>query len=135
MKIFLPPSLLRSIYCILLVTLGMTQFSSADTHSGKLTVGVVQRSIDIGMSSAAVVEVLGSPNIVSTDSERREVWVYDKVSRTSVAEVSKIGGSLIILGGSQSSRTTATSQKSLTIIIKFDDNDLVGDVSYRQSSF
>lgn len=139
MKTLLLPSFLRSIFCIFLVAVGMTQFSSADSHSGKLTVGVVQRSIDIGMSSAAVVEVLGSPNIVSTDSERREVWVYDKVSRTSAAEVSKVGGSLIlgmgVVGGSKSSRTTATSQKSLTIIIKFDDNDLVRDFSYRQSSF
>ena len=135
MKTLLVPSFLRAIFSIFLVAVDMTQFASAESHSGKLTVGVVQRSIEMGMTSAAVVEVLGSPNIVSTDSERREVWVYDKVSRTSAVEVSKVGGSLILVKGSKSSRTTATSQKSLTIIVKFDDNNLVRDFSYRQSSF
>jgi len=27
-----------------------------------------------------VATVLGSPNIVTTDTERRETWVYDKIS-------------------------------------------------------
>ncbi len=34
------------------------------------------------MSGAQVVTILGSPNIVSTDSERREVWMYDKIRAT-----------------------------------------------------
>ena len=41
----------------------------------RVTVGKVQREIRIGMSSAQVIEVLGSPNIVSTDENRLEVWV------------------------------------------------------------
>ena len=51
-----------------------------DDGGDRITVGKVQREIKIGMSSAQVVEILGSPNIVSTDEERREVWVYDKVA-------------------------------------------------------
>ena len=42
-----------------------------------LTVGKVQREIRVGMTNAEVAEVLGSPNIVSSDDQRREVWVYD----------------------------------------------------------
>jgi hypothetical protein len=134
MKKLFAKSLLRSIVYMALLTVAGAH---ADTGAldEKLTVGVVQRTIKIGMSSAAVVEALGSPNIVSTDSERREVWIYDKVSRTSVAQASKVGGSLILIGGSKSSKITESSQKSLTIIIKFDGNSLVRDFSYRQSSF
>ena len=134
MKKLFAKSLLRSIvYMALLTAAGA--YADTGALDEKLTVGVVQRTIKIGMSSAAVVEALGSPNIVSSDSERREVWIYDKVSRTSAAQASKVGGSLILLGSSKSSKTTESSQKSLTIIIKFDGNSVVRDFSYRQSSF
>ena len=55
----------------------------------RLTVGKVQREIKIGMPSASVAEILGSPNIVSTDEDRREVWIYDKIS--SNASYSSLG--------------------------------------------
>jgi hypothetical protein len=53
------------------------------THGPKekeMTVGTVQKEIRKGMSAADVATVLGSPNIVTTDSANREVWVYDKIS-------------------------------------------------------
>lgn len=105
------------------------------TMSEELTVGVVQREIRVGMSGADVVEALGSPNIVSSDSDRREVWIYDKISRTTVSDAKKVEGSLVIIGGSSRSSTRTTTQKNLTIIIKFDKNSLVRDFSYRQASF
>ena len=51
-----------------------------DNTPNSLTVGKVQREIKIGMSSAQVAETLGSPNLVTTDEQRREVWVYDKIA-------------------------------------------------------
>jgi outer membrane protein assembly factor BamE (lipoprotein component of BamABCDE complex) len=51
-----------------------------DESGDRLTVGKVQREIKVGMSSADVAEILGSPNVVTTDDQRREVWVYDKVA-------------------------------------------------------
>ena len=101
----------------------------------KITVGIVQREIKIGMSGSEVALILGSPNIVSTDSERREVWIYDKVSRTSVSASSKSFATLILISDSSGATSTSTSQKTLTIIIKFDKEGLVRDFSYRQSSF
>jgi len=103
--------------------------------AGELTVGVVQREIKIGMSGADVAQSLGSPNIVSTDSERREVWIYDKISRTSVSDVKKSGGTLLIIGASTQTSSSSTTQKNLTIIVKFDEENLVRDFSYRQASF
>jgi outer membrane protein assembly factor BamE (lipoprotein component of BamABCDE complex) len=114
-----------------------------DNSSDRITVGKVQREIKKGMSSAKVVEVLGSPNIVSTDKDSNEVWIYDKVS-TNIAK-SESSGSLLLggwgsattggFGISGNSGATSSSQKTLTIIIKFDNNDKVKDFSYRTSSF
>jgi len=57
---------------------------AADTQEGlqgdKLTVGTVQKEIKKGMSGAEVAAALGSPNIVTTDEQGREVWIYDKIS-------------------------------------------------------
>jgi outer membrane protein assembly factor BamE (lipoprotein component of BamABCDE complex) len=41
----------------------------------RLTLAAVQRTVPVGMSGARVLETLGSPNIISTDDERNEVWV------------------------------------------------------------
>ena len=100
-----------------------------------LTVGKVQGEIMVGMSAAAVAEVLGSPNIVTTDEKRREVWIYDKVSSDSVDTKNSFGGSIIILGGSTSQRQRTKTQKTLTIIIKYDEEKMVRDFAYNYSQF
>ena len=100
-----------------------------------LTVGKVQGEIKEGMSAASVAEILGSPNIVTTDEERREVWIYDKVSSDSVDTNNSFGGSIIILGGSTSQRQRTKTQKTLTIIIKYDENKMVRDFAYNYSQF
>lgn len=106
-----------------------------DTTTEKISVGTVQREIKVGMSSADVISVLGSPNIVSTDAQRREVWVYDKISTEQVYSNSNGFASLILIGGGQSTGASSTTQRTLTIIVKFDKQGLVRDFAYRQSSF
>ena len=62
-----------------------------DDKGDRLTVGTVQRKISIGMPSADVAQILGAPNIVSTDENRREVWIYDKIATDVVYSTSEIG--------------------------------------------
>ncbi|MDR0363681.1 MAG: outer membrane protein assembly factor BamE [Bacteroidales bacterium] len=97
----------------------------------QITVAKAQREIKIGMSSAAVVEVLGSPNMVTTDDQRRETWVYDRVS-TNVSSSS--GGVWLLIGGTGGS-SSSKNQRTLTIIVKFDEHDKVRDFAYRTSTF
>jgi hypothetical protein len=95
------------------------------------------------MSGAEVATVLGSPNIVTTDTQRRETWVYDKIS-TEVA-YSKSEGAVVGLmfssvagglgGGHVKAGAKGTSQRTLTVVIKFDDAGLVRDFSYHTSRF
>lgn len=133
--------------CIFLLLTACTATSHRqavqDDSADKLTVGTVQRQISMGMPGSEVVAILGSPNIVTTDEERREVWVWDKIS-TNVA-YSRSSGAIagLIVGGSggvggvasADSGAASTTQKTLTIIIKFDSESRVRDVAYRTSSF
>lgn len=101
----------------------------------KLTVAKVQREIKVGMSSSDVVEVLGTPNMVTTDDARRETWVYDRISTQVDSSGSSSGVWLLIVGASGNKNSTTSSQRTLTIIVKFDENSKVRDFSYRTSSF
>jgi len=103
-----------------------------DDTGDRVTVGKVQRKISVGMTSAEVIEVLGSPNIVSTDEERREVWVYDKIATDTVYSHSDAGIKFLTVGTSGAKSTT---QRTLTIIIKFDHESKVRDFAYHTSRF
>ena len=97
----------------------------------QMTVAKAQREIKIGMSSAEVVEVLGSPNMVTTDDKRRETWVYDRVS-SNVSQSSS--GVWLLVAGASNAKQSST-QRTLTIIVKFDENSKVRDFAYRTSAF
>ena len=133
---------------ILIVTiLGLAGCTGAQHYNPQadeqLTVGAVQKEIHIGMAGGQVAEILGSPNIVSTDENRNEVWIYDKISTQYVradaqAEILAIGGGSDVIGGvgaSGSQSSGATSQRTLTVVIKFDENGLVRDFAYHTSRF
>lgn len=107
----------------------------AELKEGRLTVGKVQGTIMLGLDAAKVAELLGSPNIVTTDDERREVWIYDKVSTDRVDTASVSYGTLAILGGSSRDSSSSTRQRTLTIIIKFDEDKRVRDFAYNHTQF
>jgi len=142
-----------------LFLLGVCGCMSAAEHSRSLhsnaerefTLGAVQKHITKGMSQAEVAEALGSPNIVSRDRDGDESWIYDKIAteasyssdRGSVGGLGGAGGTpgdTLILGGllgsySRSAGATASTQKTLTVIIKFDGQGRVKDFSYHASKF
>lgn len=102
----------------------------------KMTLGTVQREIRVGMSGADVVTVLGSPNIVTSDEQRRETWVYDRMSSERVYSGSSGGVNALFLAGATSQAgASQTSQRTLTVIIRYDNSGRVRDFSYRSSSF
>lgn len=136
--------------CMLLVgceTADMHRAAVQDDSADRVTVGTVQKEIHVGMSGSEVAATLGSPNIVSTDSERREVWVYDKIA-TDRAYSSSSGGinSLILgfggsaaggagFGGRRAAGASSTSQRTLTVVIKFDEDKRVRDFAYHTTRF
>ena len=123
---------------ILVMTSGCAQNASwhanevAKTDKQSFTLGQVQRHVKKGMSGAQVLEALGSPNIVSTDENGMEVWVYDKFY--SEAVVSGSNGLTFTLSDIGAGAARA-SQSTITVIVKFDSNSKVRDVAYHKSSF
>ncbi len=119
------------LFTVLFAVLFISGCATQRDDSQQLTVGAVQKEIKRGMSGAEVATVLGSPNIVSTDDDGNEVWIYDKIS--SSVSTSQAYGTLILIGGSSGKRTSR--QKTLTVIINFDESKRVKDFKYHTSRF
>ena len=109
--------------------------SNSEGSPDQLTVGKVQGEIKEGMPASDVAAILGSPNIVTTDEKRREVWIYDKISTNRVNTTNSAFGTLIILGANAQQSQNTTSQKTLTVIIKFNEQKLVRDFAYNYTQF
>jgi len=103
-----------------------------------MTVGVVQKEIHKGMTKDQVAQALGSPNIVSSDKLGLESWIYDKIAtEVSYKGSSSDSGFGIIIAGiwnSSYSEAAAQTQRTLTVIIKFKENQ-VHDFSYHTTRF
>lgn len=116
-----------------------------------MTLGVVQKEVRVGMSQADVAASLGSPNIVTRDGQGRESWIYDKIateasysnssgSVSGSAGGAGIAGDVLIIGKAGGSYgrnkgASATTQKTLTVVIRFDANSAVESFSYHSSTF
>ena len=118
----------------------MTGCTSAATHRAdvqddsmdRVTVGTVQKEIYIGMSGGEVASILGSPNIVSTDANRDEVWIYDKFATDAAYSKSRTGG---VGFKTHESGADSRSQRTLTVVIKFDADKHVRDFAYHTARF
>ena len=138
--------------------LPFTSCMSAAEHARSLhssderdfTLGAVQKRIYRGMSQTEVAQALGAPNIVTKDEEGDESWIYDKISSEASYSQDK-GGTLgagalgggsdvLVLGGlggsyNRSAGASATTQKTLTVVIKFNRQGKVKDFNYHASTF
>jgi hypothetical protein len=117
----------------------------------QMTLGIVQRNIGVGTSQADVAQILGSPNIVTQDADGLETWIYDKVSSITSYGSSGfgvgiggfgggygsggMGGGLLNAGYNKNGGAVQTTQKTLTVVLKFDDKKAVKTFSYHMSSF
>jgi outer membrane protein assembly factor BamE (lipoprotein component of BamABCDE complex) len=115
------------------------QQSLGSATERQMTLGVVQKEIRVGMSQADVASALGSPNIVTKDAEGKETWVYDKIATEASYSQSSGGGyaTLILLGigGSREAGAYSTTQRTLTVVIKFDKNSSVESFKYHATKF
>jgi hypothetical protein len=124
-----------------------TVSSNTEEAANKLTYGMVQMTLKVGVTTQAeILETFGGPNITTTDANGGEMWVYD---RHATVTTDKSGGFSIGLGlaggsevgvasglgfGKRESKSE-TFSKSMTIIIKFRQDKVVSDFRSRSSSF
>lgn len=105
------------------------------TAERNITVGVVQKEIHAGMPQDQVALALGSPNIVTRDDAGQETWIYDKIATEASYSRSSVYGTILLLGGGQSAGATGTTQRTLTVVVKFDGQQRVESFSYHTSRF
>ena len=115
--------------------------------SREFTLGAVQKELRQGLSQADVAERLGSPNLVTRDAAGREAWVYDRVSTEVEAASQGIGiagggtgagstfaGILGLSAGKRSERVRS-SQKTLTVVVRFSAEGSVESFTWHSSRF
>lgn len=100
----------------------------------RMDLGNVQKEIYEGMGQDEVACVIGSPNIVTSDKDNRETWIYDKIA-TEVRKSGSSGLTLFCQTGADYVSRADVSQRTLTVVIKFDQAKRVESVSYHSSRF
>ena len=109
--------------------------TQAAPEGDRLTLGTVQRNLRKGMSTTDVLEAMGSPNIVTSGDNGSETWVYDKIATDTVHSDSGSYWFVVVNGGEGGSGATSESQRTLTVIVKFDEQKKLTDLAYHSSRF
>lgn len=117
----------------------VTRTDGAGDKEKELTAGLAQKQIRTGMSQAEVAQALGSPNIVTRDSDGKEVWIYDKIATEASYSKDSSGTSLMLvlfmIGSSKSTEKSSITQRTLTVLIKYDKDGKVDSTSFHASKF
>lgn len=106
------------------------------TRNSELTHGNVQMTLKVGETTQLqVLETFGAPNITSMDGSNQEVWVYQRQATVSQATASSNYWTVVLAGGGSSAAGFEQTQRTMTLIIKFDGNKVVSDFRSRSSEF
>ena len=105
-------------------------------RNSQLTQGNVQMNLIIGHTTKAqVIESFGSPNITTRDGAGREVWTYQRSAQVSQSSSQSGAWSVILAGKSTEAAGFESTSRMITLIIKFDNHDVVADFKSRTSTF
>ena len=126
--------------------------SAPNAGPSALSYGTVTAVVQKGKTTQAdLLQMFGGPNISTTDADGVETWVYERsVTQTDVSSnarnsqaAAKLGlffksvelGASGSTGQSAAASSTTTSIRSLTAIVKFNQDKTVKDYSVRASYF
>lgn len=137
---------------------GNVNKQTAPVREQELTVGTVQKYVHVGMAQDEVALALGSPNIVTQDANGKETWIYDKIGSSVTARNKNESAmenstytryfwhdilTFVTLGlinkdvkpELKDVAQVVTTQKTLTIVVKFDSSNRVESYTYHMSKF
>ncbi|MFZ1741498.1 MAG: hypothetical protein WAT93_01520 [Pontixanthobacter sp.] len=113
-----------------------TEQNPVDQRNSALTQGNVQLNLKVGETSKSeVLDVFGAPNITTRDSSGSEVWSYQRHARVSQSSSSSNFWTILLVGGGSSASGFSETSRTMTLIIKFSENDIVSDFRSRTSDF
>ncbi len=102
----------------------------------QLTTGNVTLNLKKGETTQTdVLEAFGAPNIATVDASGQDVWSYQRHATVSQANSGSNYWTVILGGGSGSSSSLESTQRTMTLIVKFDDDKVVSDFRSRSSEF
>ena len=106
------------------------------TRNSELTHGNVQLKLAVGETTQAeVLDVFGAPNVTTIDGSGQEVWTYQRAATVQQDRSSYNFWTIILAGSDNSATGFERTQRTTTLIIKFDDADTVSDFRSRSSNF
>lgn len=128
------------VVCIALEPVAITMVSA---EKAVLSYGMAKKYLVKGETTQEkVLELFGAPNIVSKGSGKQEIWTYENV----VSESSGVGGGIFGGGGAPvgnggigaaiglSGRKDKSKSKTFTLVMKFNENEIVDDYYVRESN-
>ena len=116
-------------------TLLLFVFLAIPCFSEEFTLGMVQQHIHTGMHQSEVVACLGAPNMVTKCAEGQETWTYDKISQTTKETYNKKWYFFFLFGKRKGCKKTEKSEKTITVVLNFDQNCCLETFMYKSSSF
>jgi hypothetical protein len=107
----------------------------ADKNSD-LTHGNVQLNLHVGETTQTqVLEAFGAPNIVSIDGSNQEVWTYQRQATVAQSSSTSNYWTIVLFGGTAKAAGFEQTQRTMTLLIKFDASKVVADFRSRSSEF
>ncbi|MDR2526452.1 MAG: hypothetical protein LBC92_01085 [Rickettsiales bacterium] len=111
---------------ILLLAFAITSCSTNERQNVKTTTNTLEKQdeIKVGMKADALAEILGSPNMITTDSEGLEIWVYNKASLDAYKR------NLLFVDEDHKIKRVLQ-YKDLIIVVKFDKQNRIKSLTYK----
>jgi outer membrane protein assembly factor BamE (lipoprotein component of BamABCDE complex) len=107
-----------------------------DNRNSALTQGNVQLNLKVGETKKTeVLEVFGAPNITTRDGSGQEVWTYQRHATVQQSSTQSNFWTILLVGGGSSASGFSQTSRTITLIIKFNDQDVVSDFRSRTSDF
>ena len=93
-------------------------------------------TLKVGVTTKAeVIATFGSPNVTTRDGNGNEVWSYQRSAQVSQS-ATESGYFTVLLGGfNRGTSGMESTSRMITLIIKFNKEDIVVDFSSRTSNF
>ena len=134
------PTVLISLEICLLLCLSVTgcvQNPQPLTQANsQLTQGNVQMNLQVGRTTKSqVLDNFGSPNITTRDGSGLEVWTYQRAAQVTQSSTQSGYWTIILAGQSGNASGFESTSRMITLIIKFDNRDVVTDFRSRTSNF
>lgn len=101
-----------------------------------LTHGNVQMQVAVGQTTQSeILEAFGAPNVTTIDGSGREVWSYQRAATVAQSSSRNSYWTILFAGAGSESSGFEESSRMMTLIIKFDEQDVVSDFDSRSSNF